>query len=63
MDAKGAFTDLSSKASALLVGAPCLFAGCCDVIEPDLSVTLDNYLISFSLLYKFLSINSKKVFY
>jgi hypothetical protein len=36
---------------ALLVGAPYhMFAGCCDFFEPDLSITLDNYLITFILL-------------
>lgn len=50
MDTKGVIADLSSKANALLVGAPYIPAGCCGVIEPDLSATLDNYSINLIVL-------------
>lgn len=41
------------KQNALLVGAPYLAeAGCCEVIEPVLSFTLDNpYLVNFIVIY------------
>jgi hypothetical protein len=45
---KKSLVILSTKAFALLVGAPFLVGGCCEVIEPGLSFTLDN---SYTILF------------
>jgi hypothetical protein len=43
LDTKGALADLSSKADCFAGWSTLLKTGCCDVIEPVLSVTLDSY--------------------
>jgi hypothetical protein len=50
MDTKGGFADLSSKAGLLCWLEHLACAGCCGVIKPDLSATLDNYSITSIIL-------------
>jgi hypothetical protein len=47
LDGKGVFTPFYHPKLCFAGGSTLLLAGCCDVHEPVLSATLDNYLFSF----------------
>jgi hypothetical protein len=50
LDGKGAFTPFYHPKHCFAGSSTLRLAGCCDVYEPVLSATLDNYLLSFIIL-------------
>ena len=50
MEAKRGFRPIYHPKQLLCWLKHLACAGCCDVIEPDLSVTLDNYLVNMFII-------------
>jgi hypothetical protein len=50
MDGKGVFAPFYHPKLCFAGCSTLRLAGCCDVYEPDLSATLDNYSINFIIL-------------